>query len=103
MMSASGAGISMGCRQETTDGRRQTTEDNSRRQINAAVGRLSSIVGLARPGAKRPAAAGAPDALALAGLEAGIGLVDDVDAALAAHQAAGLVPGLHRLERIDDL
>src|SRR5712671_767760 len=41
--------------------------------------------------------------LALAGLEARIGLVDDVDAALAAHDAAVLVALLERLQRIGDL
>src|SRR5947208_15660619 len=41
--------------------------------------------------------------LALARLEARVGLVDDVDAALAAHDAAILVAQLHRLERMTDL
>src|SRR5438067_7488897 len=42
-------------------------------------------------------------ASALAGLEAGIGLVDDVDAPLAPHDAAVLVALLQRLQRIGDL
>src|SRR6059058_4208698 len=41
--------------------------------------------------------------LALASLEARVGLVDDVNAALAAHDAAILVAQLHRLERMTDL
>src|SRR6478609_4803753 len=41
--------------------------------------------------------------LALARLEARIGLVDHVNAALAAHDAAVLVAQLHRLERMTDL
>jgi hypothetical protein len=40
---------------------------------------------------------------ALARLEARIELIDDIDAALAADDAASLVAGLHRLEGIDDL
>src|SRR5215203_1614063 len=40
---------------------------------------------------------------ALASLEARVGLVDDVDAALAAHDAAVLVAQLHGLERMADL
>src|SRR3954454_24342825 len=40
---------------------------------------------------------------ALAGFETRVLLVDDVDAALAADHAASLVPGLHGLERVDDL
>ena len=40
---------------------------------------------------------------ALACLEAGVLLVDDVDAALAADHAAGFVPGLHGFQRVDDL
>src|ERR1044072_787981 len=40
---------------------------------------------------------------ALAGLEARVGLVDDVDAALAAHDAAVLVAQLHGLEGMADL
>src|SRR5437762_4456721 len=40
---------------------------------------------------------------ALAGLEARIGLVDDVDASLAPHDAAVLVALLQRLQRIGDL
>src|ERR1043165_7626279 len=42
-------------------------------------------------------------ALALARLEARVGLVDDVDAALATDDAAVLVARLHRLERMTDL
>src|ERR1700730_1148108 len=42
-------------------------------------------------------------ALALAALIARVGLVDDVDAALAAHDAAILVAQLHGLERVADL
>src|SRR6185436_19105426 len=42
-------------------------------------------------------------ASALAGLEARVGLVDDVDAAFAAHDAAVLVAQLHGLERMADL
>src|SRR5262245_8593437 len=41
--------------------------------------------------------------LALAGLVARIGLVDDVDAALAADDPAVLVPRLGRFQRVDDL
>jgi hypothetical protein len=40
--------------------------------------------------------------LALAGLEAGVGLVDDVNPALAAHDTAILVAGLYRLQRMAD-
>src|SRR5436190_4421166 len=40
---------------------------------------------------------------ALARLEARVGLVDDVNAALAAHDAAILVAQLHRLEGMTDL
>src|SRR5437899_3216077 len=40
---------------------------------------------------------------ALAGLEARVGLVDDVDAAFAAHDAAVLVARLHGLQRMADL
>src|ERR1041385_9189422 len=41
--------------------------------------------------------------LALAGLEARVGLVDDVDAALAAHDTGVLVAQLHGLEGMADL
>ena len=41
--------------------------------------------------------------LPLASLEARVGLVDHVNAALAAHDAAVLVTELHRLERMTDL
>src|SRR6185437_13361554 len=41
--------------------------------------------------------------LTLARLEARVGLVDDVDAALAAHDAAVLVAQLHGLQRMTDL
>src|SRR5215213_83408 len=41
--------------------------------------------------------------LALTSLEARVGLVDDVDAALAAHDAAVLVAQLHGLEGMADL
>ena len=46
----------------------------------------------------RPNGRPQPPALALAGLEARIGLVDDVDPALAAHDAAVLVPFLGRFQ-----
>jgi hypothetical protein len=42
-------------------------------------------------------------ALALAALIARVGLVDDVNAALATHDAAILVAQLHGLERVTDL
>src|SRR5579885_2398338 len=44
-----------------------------------------------------------PAGSALAGFEAGIALVDDVDAALATHDAAVLVALLQRLQGIGDL
>src|SRR3954451_1250732 len=44
-----------------------------------------------------------PGVLALACLEPRVGLVDDVDAALAPHQATVLVASLRRLERVADL
>src|SRR4051794_41709782 len=44
-----------------------------------------------------------PGVLALARLEPRVGLVDDVDAALAPHQATVLVASLRRLERVADL
>jgi len=41
--------------------------------------------------------------LALLGLETGVGLIDDVDHALTAHQLAVAVTRLERLERASDL
>src|SRR6266481_5678978 len=55
-----------------------------------------------KPKPRRPCPSRTLDS-ALAGLEARVGLVDDVDAALAAHDAAVLVAGLHGLERMADL
>ena len=56
----------------------------------------------ARPRQDRPAVQGCGSS-ALPRLEARVGLVDDVDPALAPHQPAILVPGLGGLERVSDL
>src|SRR5665213_1325069 len=83
-----------------------------RRPITAASGfgiSMTPMLGACRGAANKKPRHGArflgaaPAAvLALSGFEARIGLVDDVDAALAAHDHAVLVALLERFERIGD-
>src|SRR5262249_51805258 len=64
---------------------------------------LRQMKGRRKPMASAAWICGRERALALTRLEARVGLVDDVDAALAAHDAAVLVARLHRLQRMADL
>src|SRR5262249_16305461 len=86
MMSPSGSGMRMNRSPERNLWRR--TGPVNRGTKGASEGALTSPRGAF--------------ALALAGLEAGVGLVDDEDAALAPDDAAILMPFLGRFQRVDD-
>src|SRR5574338_1201551 len=93
MVAWSGAGISMRPRYGSSG-------PASSRAPRRALAQ-SGLEAKARPRARLRRARG--ESSALASLEARIGLVDDVEPALAPHDAARLMALLGRLERIDDL
>ena len=87
------------CGRHAGQGQRQDGERRGSDLHGKKIGRASGPV---KAGAARHAGRAAVTALALARLEAAVGLVDDVDAPLAPHEAVAAMAGAKRSQGVTD-